>query len=92
MAAVAPTASSESFIGADWRWSAPTELLDDDAPGRAVAEGNTGPVDLANERSRTSHFGDEGRFAEAHFAHSLAKIRFSGQFADPTQGPSGQLA
>ena len=62
--------------------STASQLFDEDAHGRTVAEGNPRPVDLANERPAPAYLRNKGGFAEAHLSHPLTEIRVAPKFAN----------
>src|SRR6478736_6108254 len=54
-----------------------------------VVEGEAGAVDEAETGAGAGNLGDQGRFAETHFAHALAKAFIPGEFAHTTSGANG---
>src|SRR5262249_24358216 len=89
----APTPSSESLSSEpmERRGLAPSQLLNQDVPGRAMAERDARAVHLAKDGAGAGNLGHEGRFAKAHFAHALAELAISHQLTYPPHGASGKL-
>ena len=69
-----------------------TDWFDQDTLGCAVAQGDAVTVNLAEDRSGAGDLGNEGGLTEPHLTDTLAKFGVAGQFADPAQGASRELA
>jgi hypothetical protein len=72
--------------------STPAYLLDENAFGGGVAKREPSSIDLTKDGAVARNFCDERLFAESHLTNSLAEFRRTGQFADPTERSSRQLA
>lgn len=57
-----------------------------------MAQGDAISVNRTKDRDGARHLRHAGRFAEAHLAHALAKLRVTGELADASDGASSELA
>ena len=68
------------------------QRFDQDAHCCPVIEGEARTVDEAETGAGAGNLGDQGGFAEAHLAHTLAKAFIPGEFAHTASGANRQLA